>query len=167
VYSGSLKDVSTLNSTLAKFDAVTSGKSVLTVMDKGFCSKKNIDSLLFEKKGFIMAVAFSLAFAKNQVKSERKDIDSLKNTIVLGDDSLRAVTKKRSWSKGESVFTHIFYNPIKATSDREKVYQTTAQMKKNAMSDPEKYIDDAEYKKHLIIRRSEAAGYEPVGHEKL
>ena len=159
VYAGSLKDVSTLNSTLAKFDAVTSGKAVLAVMDKGFCSKKNIDSLLFEKKGFVMAVSFSLAFAKNQVKSERKDIDNLKNTIVLGDDSLRAVTKKRVWGKEESVFTHTFYNPIKATSDREKLYQMAAQMKKNAMSDPEKYIDDAEYKKHLIIRRSEKSGY--------
>ena len=70
VYSGSLKDVSTLNSTLAKFDAVTSGKSVLTVMDKGFCSKKNIDSLLFGKKGFIYHGGIVFLWLSQRIRSK-------------------------------------------------------------------------------------------------
>ena len=41
-YSGSLKDVSTLKTTMEKFDIITSGKSVVTVTDKGFYSKDNI-----------------------------------------------------------------------------------------------------------------------------
>ena len=45
ITSGSLKDVSTLKTTLAKMDAVTSGKPLLLVMDKGFFSAKNINDL--------------------------------------------------------------------------------------------------------------------------
>jgi hypothetical protein len=58
IYSGSLKDVSTLKTTLAKMDAVTSDKPLLLVMDKGFFSTKNINDLLDRSLlRFIIAVA--------------------------------------------------------------------------------------------------------------
>ena len=50
VYSGSLKDVSTLRTTLAKFDSVTDGRPVLAVMDKGFFSRKNVTAMLGDEK---------------------------------------------------------------------------------------------------------------------
>ena len=46
LYSGSLKDVSTLETTLSKMDAISSGKSVLVVMDKGFFSTRNVKAML-------------------------------------------------------------------------------------------------------------------------
>ena len=159
VYSGSLKDVSTLKTTMAKFDAITGGKPVLAVMDKGFCKIKSIDTLLSEGKKFVIALSFSLAFTKNQVKSARKDIDSLKNTIVVGGDSLRAVTKIRTWNPEHKVYTHIFFNPVKAAAEREKLYAKVAEMRKKALADPEKFADDEEYRKYLIIRKSEQSGY--------
>jgi hypothetical protein len=45
-YSGSIKYVSTLQNTLVKFDKIVDGKPILAVMDKGFYSKKNIDTML-------------------------------------------------------------------------------------------------------------------------
>ena len=158
-YSGSLKDVTTLATTMAKFDAIAGGKPILAVMDKGFSSMKNINSLLAEDKKFIIALPFSLAFTKSQVKGERKDIDALQNTIVLGSDSLRAITKTRSWNPEHKVFAHIFFNPVKAVSSREKTYAMVAEMRKKAMLEPEKYAEDAEYEKYLIIRKSTASGY--------
>jgi transposase len=159
VYSGSLKDVSTLKTTMAKFDAISGSKQVLVVMDKGFCKIKNINALLSEDKKFIIALSFSLSFTQNQVKSERKDIDSLKNAIVVGGDSLRAVTKIRAWNPKHKVFTHIFFNPVKAASVREKLCAKVAEMRKQALLDPGKFAEDAEYRKYLIIRKSEQSGY--------
>jgi hypothetical protein len=54
-------------------------------MDKGFCSKNNIDTMLEDQEGirFLTAMPFTMAFAKNQTDSERKDIDSVDNTIVI------------------------------------------------------------------------------------
>jgi hypothetical protein len=39
VYSGSLKDVSTFEATLKKFEKITDGRKVTIVMDKGFYSQ--------------------------------------------------------------------------------------------------------------------------------
>jgi transposase len=46
LHSGSLKDVSTLKTTLAKMNSVSEGKPTLVVMDKGFFSTGNINAIL-------------------------------------------------------------------------------------------------------------------------
>jgi hypothetical protein len=86
-YSGSLKDVSTLKTTLQLASGLKLNNLSL-VMEKGFCSKNNIDAMLEDKEGirFLIAMPFTMAFAKNQTDSERKGIDSVDNTIVIGDD---------------------------------------------------------------------------------
>lgn len=61
---------------------------------------------------------FTCAFAKKQVESERKDIDSIENTIVVNGCPLRAVTKVRTWNKDHKVYTHIYYNVRKASGIR-------------------------------------------------
>ena len=162
IYSGSLKDVSTLKTTLAKLDAVSKGKSLLLVMDKGFYSNKNINALLDNNLlRFIIAVPFTANIAKTNVSSERKDIDCAQNTIVIGSDSVRAVTKIRSWSKEHQVFVHVYYNSLKATKNREELYSHVAVLKEWAQTDPASAMKNDECKKYLLIRRSEkaASGY--------
>jgi hypothetical protein len=159
VYAGSLKDVSTLEATLSKFDAVAGGKPIMVVMDKGFYSKKNVDMMISRGTKFVIAMPFSAGFAKRQVDGERKDIDRFGNTIVLGGASIRAVSKSRSWSAGQNVRVHIYYNAVKAVTDREKIYADVARMRDNATSEPEKYVNDERYRKFLIVRKSEGTGY--------
>ncbi|GHV40050.1 IS4 family transposase [Synergistales bacterium] len=157
VYSGSLKDVSTLKTTLSIFDSLTSGKPVQVVMDKGFYSKKNVDAMLCDEriKKFIIPVPFTSSFAIKQVDGERKDIDSIQNTIVVGGESMRAVTKERAWSNGHKVFTHIYYSALKALHRREDLYSHAAILRDEAEAEPQKWIKDDEHTKYLIIRRAE------------
>jgi transposase len=162
VFSGSVKDVSTLETMLAEFTFVTGDKPVLAVMDKGFYSKKNVDSMLGdETKKFIISVPFTSAFAKNQVESERKDIDSVSNTIFNNGDSLRAVTHVRSWGKERNIYTHVYFNARKASHLREALYANVARLKDEVESHPEKYAVSTVHKKYLSIRRSgkNDAGY--------
>jgi len=63
-YSGSLKDVTTLATTMAKFDAIAGEKPILTVMDKGFSSIKNINALLSEDKSLLLRCRFHLPSRK-------------------------------------------------------------------------------------------------------
>ena len=60
-YSGSLKDVSTLKTTLSKMDAISKGKPTLIVMDKGFFSTKNVNAMLndMNKLRFVIPVPFT------------------------------------------------------------------------------------------------------------
>lgn len=157
VYSGSLKDVSTLKTTLDEFAALAGKKPMIAVMDKGFFSTRNVNIMLNpnQDSSFLIAVPFTCAFAKKQIASECKDIDSLENTIVCGNDSFRAVTKQRKWNADYQIYTHIFYNARKALLMREDLYAYVAVLKEHAESNPVKYKKDDEYTKYLTIRHSE------------
>jgi transposase len=158
IYQGSLTDVSTLKTTMAKFNQIIDGQNVLAVMDKGFYSKKNIDDLLVEDKKFVIAVPFSNTFAKNQVEDCRNLIDDFSNNIVVGSDTLRAITKKRRWGN-KYIYAHIFYNPIKAVTDREKLYKKVTEMLTKANEQPEKFKDNKVYTQYLDILLSDDGTY--------
>lgn len=159
IYSGSLRDVSTLHATLSRFEATTGKRAITIVMDKGFFSTRNIASLLGgdgrPPVKFLIAVPFTSSFAKKQIDSERKDIDCAENTLLVGGCSMRAVTKERSFSKDHKVYTHIYYNAKKASGIREDLYAHVALLKEEAVENPEKVIHDEAYRKYLTIRRSE------------
>ncbi len=96
-------------------------------MDKGFLSAKNVNGLLADETyHFIIAVPFTSNFAKSHVTSESKDIDCLENTILVGPDSIRAVTKVGSWNKDHKVWTHVHFYALKATETREDLYAHVA-----------------------------------------
>jgi len=159
LYSGSQKDVRTLAHTLAQFEAITGNRAITVVMDKGFFSTRNINYMLKNTGNgpvkFLISVPFTAAFAKKQVESERKDIDSIENTILINGSSLRAVTKERMWDKDHMLYTHIYYNAKKAQGIREDLYATVALLRQKAIANPEKCLDDEACQKYLIIRKSE------------
>lgn len=159
IYSGSLKDVRTLTNTIAHLEVIFGNKDVTIVMDKGFYSAKNINEMLRgSEKGafnFLIAVPFTASFAKKQVESERKDIDTPENTIVVNGNSMRAVMKERAWDKNNKVYTHIYYNAKKAAEIREDLYATVALIRQKVAENPEKYLEDEECAKYLIIRKSD------------
>jgi len=157
IYAGSLKDVTTLESTIKRFDRITGGGPVLTVMDKGFYSKRNVDAMLSGEhvRRFIIAVSFTSGFAKKQVDGERKDIDVVGNTIHLGGETLRAVTKERAWGNGRNVYTHIYFSPRKALGRREEIFGYVSTLRDEANVEPEKYAKSSAHKKYLNIRKSE------------
>jgi transposase len=159
VYAGSLKDVSTLESTVRRFDRITGGKPVLAVMDKGFYSKQNVDVMLSVEhaRRFVIAVPFTSGFAKNQVNGERKDIDTVGNTIRLGGETLRGITKERAWGNGRNVYAHIYFAPHKALGRREDIFGHISTLRDEAETEPEKYAKSREHKKYLNIRKSEKA----------
>ena len=156
IYSGSLKDVSTLKTTLAQISGISLIKHLI-VMDKGFCSARNINAMLEDEKDirFIIAMPFTLSFAEKQIQSGKKDIDSLQNTILVCEDILRGVTKERSFGNGHKVFAHTFYNAVKAVKLRESLYAHVTLLKQEAEKDPlnPKYL--TEFERYLIIRKSE------------
>ena len=163
VFSGSLKDVSTLKTTMGTFQALAGRKPMIAVMDKGFFSAKNVNAMLSNQQqvDFMIAVPFNNKFAKEMVKGEGKGIDTLSNTIICGKESLRAVTKLRCWGNRGKVYAHVYYNAKKAQGIREDLYAHVARLRDRAKAQPEKCASDKEFAKYLIIRRSEkeSSGY--------
>jgi transposase len=157
IYAGSLKDVTTLENTIKRFDSITGGKPVLAVMDKGFYSKRNVDTMLSREhaRRFVIAMPFTSGFAKRQVYGERKDIDTVGNTIRLGSETLRGITKERAWGNGRSVYTHIYFSPRKALGKREDVFGYVSTLRDEAEAEPEKCSKSVKHIKYLNIRKSE------------
>ena len=154
VYSGSIRDVSTLETTLSRFGGITCGRPVLAVMDKGFYSKANVNAMLKNAgRKFILSVPFTSSFANEQVEVERNDIDRVSNTIFNDGDSLRGATKSCFWGK-DSIYAHVFFNAKKASLVREALYSHVAYLKEEAESDPCKFSRSAEHKRYLNIRKS-------------
>ena len=59
--------------------------NIAVLMDKGFSSKRNIDTMLSDPDGirFLVSLPFTMKFALNQVESEREDIDTVENTMIV------------------------------------------------------------------------------------
>ena len=159
VYSGSLRDVSTLKATIFEFSALTDIADLTLVMDKGFFSVKNVNMLLGKGNEeplcrFLISVPFTTTFARNQVESERKDIDTLANVILTSGAPIRGIHKVRSWSNGKKIHTHVMYNPVKAMKERNELFGYVVSLAQRAVLEPDNKKLRTEYKKYLIIRKS-------------
>ena len=154
-YNGALKDVSTLKTTLS-MTANLNFDNMAVVMDKGFSSKRNIDAMLANPDGirFLVSLPFTMKFALSQVESERKDIDTVENTMTVGDDTFRGVTRTRKWDNRHKVFTHVYFNADLAYSRKNKLYGKVAKLRKQAASNPDAPKLVSEFRKYLIIRNS-------------
>lgn len=148
-----MSDVSTLKTTIAKFDALTQNKPVMAVMDKGFYSKQNIDLLLAQNKQFLIAVPFSKPLARQQAQKVLSQIDRFETLLQSGKESLRVITQTLCWDEKYSVYVHVFFNPQKALHDREKLYARVAQMREVVLKNPVKYVDNAKYRRFFSFEK--------------
>ena len=161
-YSGSLTDVTTLKTTLQ----LSSGlklNNISIVMDRGFSRKDNIDSMLKDEDGirFLMAIPQTLNFTKEQIQNEKDTIDSIDNTIVVGDDIIRGATRRCAWSDEYDVYSHVFFNPEYAYQTRNRLYGDIAKLKLEAMKNPTNPKLSDDFEKYLAIRKNKN---QPTGH---
>jgi transposase len=151
MYSGSLKDVSTLKATLRLASALAMDRLAI-VLDKGFCSIKNIDAMLADnqKLRFLISLPFTLSFAKSRVAEEKGRIDCIENTILIGSDSLRGITRECAWSKDKKVYAHIYYNALHAANAKEDLYSNIASIIQAAQNGHRRNVSDSRFEKYFI-----------------
>lgn len=116
-YSGSIGDACTLETTLAEFSALTAGKEIMLIMDKGFYSAKNVNMLLGQKGEspykFVVPVSFTSNFAKNLIVQERNEIDSVENVIFTSTNPIRGVHRVLDWGISVPKSTRISFSTPK------------------------------------------------------
>jgi hypothetical protein len=156
-YSGSLKDVSTLQSTLAEFGAIADSQRITAIMDKGFYSHKNITAMLKNGQKFLIAVPFTPKFAKTQVDAVRYTIQTYVNAIRTNSCILYGTTSQTVWNGCDSVFAHIYFNPHQELANREKYITVVKEMEKAARQAPDKYSGNASIKNLWIFQKSNQA----------
>ena len=151
-YSGSLKDVSSLDSTLLEFKALIGDRPILTVMDKGFYSAKNINMLLKKEVPFLVSMPFTNNFAKQQVEHVRNHIDQVSNLIHTSSSPIRGVHRITTWGKeGKQLHVHVFYNPQIALQEQNELFELVSKLRNIATKDPNNSSHQKEFKRFLCI----------------
>jgi hypothetical protein len=169
VYQGSLKDVSTLKTTLRQAACYTAGETLLLVLDKGFYSAKNVNLLLEsrEKYGFVISVPFTCGFAKEWVRKERKDIDVPENTLRVNKGSVRTVSRRMEWPGGKTLKVHLCFNALKAAMRKEELYAHVSLLRERAEKDPGNARYKQEIEKYLApVKRGKGVSWK-IRHEVL
>jgi transposase len=160
LYNGSIKDVSTLKTTLSLAFNIQGNRLVL-VMDKGFFSKNNVKTLLSGplKSKFLLSLPWTLSFAREQVEREREGIDRPEHTIVFGKEVLRGVSRRLTWpGTEESVYVHTYFNLTVADERKNTLYGYVAGLLEAARKNPADKSRREEFDKYLDIKKSGRTG---------
>ena len=141
-YSGSLKDVNTLETTLETIYRI-SGSKLRLVMDKGFYSLKNLKTMLKGRKtkGFLISVPFTAGLAKKAVVRSKADAENPENAIAWEKQSIQGFTYREELME-KKLYVHVYYNMVKAAETKSGLYAFVGNLLKHAI----KYPDDSKYK---------------------
>ena len=156
-YSGSLKDVATFKATIAEMEAVSGGKKLVLVTDKGFYSSKNVKMLLDKYNGseFLMAVPFTNNWAKEIVRELKDNIDRADNLIKTSGSPCRG-TSKRIDLFDRRLTAYLLYNPERALAERNELYNQVVWLKEMAEAGKEMPGFENEIEKYLLIKIGKA-----------
>jgi transposase len=154
IYSGSLKDVSTFKTTISEVEAISSGKRLVLVTDKGFYSSKNVKMLLerYCSSEFLMAVPFTNNWARELVREERDSIERTANVVKTSGSPIRGVSREIELS-GLPLIAHILYNPERALTERNDLYSHVVWLKEIAESGKETPSLSRDIDKYLFVTK--------------
>jgi hypothetical protein len=154
VYSGSIGDQATLKATLAEVEAVSGGKKLVLVADKGFYSIKNVLMMLEQYTGseFLLAVPFANKWTVELIREERDSIDRIANLIHTSGSPDRGVIREIDFA-GTPLTAWVLFNPERALDDRNHWYRYVAWLKEltEAGKDTVAYRKDIE--KYLLVSK--------------
>jgi transposase len=95
------------------------------------------------------------ALLKKELIEEHKDIfDNIEYAIDINGGNLFGTTKRIKWDNNASLYAHIYVDSVKIDESRNKIIEDFNYMYNNAIKDPEKYIDDLDYRYALKFKRS-------------
>lgn len=107
---GNITDVKTLHNLLKTFKAFEM-KTLSYVMDKGFYSKKNVDSLLAAKDKFLISVPLNNKWLQKAIDDVCELIHGPEGYKKLDDEILYVHTRLYPWGdKKHRCYLHLYYN---------------------------------------------------------
>jgi hypothetical protein len=128
-----IADVSTIKNLLADFEALGFNKPKL-VLDRGFYSKTNVDLLLKDNTGFLMALKISLKFVRKSIEDMYEKIKHFEHYSEQYE--LYGVTvplewhlgKKRSGGEGCQIYLHLYYDIERAAEEAKSFDRQLSEM---------------------------------------
>ena len=142
---------------------------VKLVMDRGFYSADNINSMYKNHYKFLIGGKLSLSFVKKKLDSIRTELVTRKN--YYSEAAIFAETHLQEWPYEETkprsgeqvcerrrIYVHYYYNDQKATDDRMRFYHELDQLEEELRSGQKKPESEKEYDKYFIVSDTPVRG---------
>ena len=115
---GSISDVSSLENLLDQLDKLEFPKIHL-VLDRGFYSRKNVDSLAREGHHFTIGIPVHLRWVRGYIDQDKDKIDGTAGYHNHHGEAVYAHTRLLSWGdKKRRCYLHLYFDPDKMARDR-------------------------------------------------
>jgi transposase len=153
-YPGSLNDVSTLCTTIDQFSLLRDNEYKF-VLDKGFYSVRNVNSMLNTEKlrEFLLAVPFGKKFAKEAL-AKCSDILIDDNIVSAGADILYSKKSLIPWKNNNKVINlnlYTFFNQKLSVLAKDILYEKSFMLIDKIKKEEATQKDYKDIKKYLIV----------------
>ncbi len=169
---GNIHDVKTVTNLLADMKTFGISKANL-VMDRGFYSEKNINTLYKNHLKFLIATKKNLKFVKNEIEKLKDNIRSWSN--YNSDYDLYAKSSSIKWkysqqrpNKGDilsgerRMYLHIYYNAAQAVDDERKFHKMLRTLHEELESGKRNPNNEKKYEKYFTIKTTPIRGIQVI-----
>jgi len=156
---GNISDVATLRTTMKSMDFLGTS-SVHFVLDRGFYSKANIDSVLERRHHFTLAVPSGLKWVEDVIDKHYESIASPQNYQSISEsESLYVVSNLHKWGdKRRRIYLHIYYNARYAADEFDRFTRKLLKYKEEVESGKRVKEHEESYARFLIIKETPKRG---------
>lgn len=160
---GSISDVSTLKTTVSSLNFIEQNKLTF-VMDRGFYSQANVDSLFGARINFVLAIPHR-QWIDGLYDQYRDKIFSPGNRRVTGEnETLYVLTHLHKWKK-RRCYIHIYYNNFAAAAEADAFDLKLTRWRDELLSGNENPDNQKYYKKYFIVKDLPKRGRKVVENE--
>ena len=165
---GNIPDVKTIRELARELD-ILGYEKVKLVMDRGYYSAENINTLFKDHMKFLCGTSTALSFAKDYIREIGADKDRYE--YYNSDLELYVFSKTISWHyeqerpyKGDTVredrrlYLHLYFNPDKLSDDGKAFNKRLAGLKEELLSGKRIPEHEKEYRKYFEIRETPKRG---------
>ena len=165
---GNIPDIKTIHELIRELD-VLGYQKVKLAMDRGFCSKDNINALYKDHYKFLLGAPTTLRYAKDFIREvgEKKDHFEYYDS----DFDLYVFTKTISWDyeqhrpyKGDTIheerrmYLHLYYNPEKQVDDAKNFNRRMIRCREEILSGHRSPEHETMYNKYFTIKETPKRG---------
>lgn len=153
---GSIKDVSALENILKMMGWLNANR-LHTVMDRGFYSEKNIDSMYNRHIRFTVGVPFTTKWARELVANVRENIENFKHYHKVGSYSIFADTDTTVW-KGHRCYRHVYYDSRKAAAEYADFLDKVDKWRAELEEGRQVHENQVYYERYFVVKQTPKRG---------
>jgi len=154
---GNISDVSTLKTTINTLDFL--GKMNLKfVLDRGFYSESNVDSLFDKRYHFILKIPTGRIWVRNILDQYYDKIASPEHYRKVGESEvLYMISHLHQWG-GRRCYIHMYYNATKSAEDFDSLMSNLINYKRELETGARRASHEEFYERFFIIKETPKRG---------